>query len=216
MTLAQMMAVFNSEERNNITPPLWESTDIKRWFNEAEQEAAVRGNLIFDTDSATLAADTTAVSLDAGIYEVERVFLSVSGGTPFEVTPTDRREQDRLSSNWRTTTGRPTQFIHDDTRLVFNRIADAAYTVSIEGFRLPASDMAADADTPEIARIHHSKLIEWVRYRAYSIPDNDNTRDAKKAEIALGLFEDYFGPRPQANESRARNANRPHRVKAWI
>jgi len=215
MTLAQMMAVFNSEERNNITPPLWESTDIKRWFNEAEQEAAVRGNLIFDTDSATLAADATSVALDAGIYDVERVFLSVSGGTPFEITPTDRREQDRISSNWRTTTGQPTQFIHDDTRLVFNRIADAAYTVSIEGFRLPAADMVADADTPEIARIHHSKLIEWVRYRAYSIPDNDR-QDNQKAATALAVFTDYFGPRPPANESRARNANRPHRVKAWI
>ena len=47
------------------------------------------------------------------------------------------------------------------------------------------------------------------------VPDAD-FGDKTKAAQGLADFEDYFGHRPRADNRRANNANRPHRVKAWI
>lgn len=218
MTLGELIAAFRRDEDDNRVPPLWADADLTKWFNEAQEEACVRASLIFDDSSAVteaaLVAGASGVAVDRSIVEITKVKLVDAGGRVHYLWPSDRIEQDRRSPRWRETTGLPTAFIHNDKSVTFNRIAEADYTVRFEVYRLPSAPLADAADEPEIAPVHHIRLVDWVRHKAYSIPDSDLV-NAGKAQSALAAFEGYFGPRPQANESRARNANRPHRVKAW-
>jgi len=218
MTLGELIATFRRDEDDNRVPYSWSDADITKWLNEAQEEACVRARLIFDDSSAvttaSLAADANSVAVDASIIEISRANLVDAGDTVHFLWPSDRIEQDRRDPRWRETTGRPSAFIHNDKSVTFNRIAEADYTVRFEVYRLPSVPLADAADEPEIAPVHHIRLVDWVRHKAYSIPDSDLV-NAGTAQSALATFEDYFGPRPQANDSRARNANRPHRVKAW-
>lgn len=218
MTLGEMIAAFRRDEDDNRAPYLWSAPDLTTWFNEAQAEAALRSNLIFDdTSPATefsLGAGDSFVVIDPSIYEIVKLKLVDAGGRVNYLWPSDRIELDRRDPSWRETTGIPSAFIHDDKTVTFNRIADAAYTARLEVFRLPLAVLDEDDDQPEIALVHHHRLVDWVRHKAYSIPDTDVINIGKAAD-ALTAFEGYFGPRPQANESRSRNANRPHRVKAW-
>lgn len=217
MNLGELIAAFRRDEDDNRQPHLWSDADLTVWFNEAQADACVRSSLIFDDFSAVtevaLAEGASVVDVDPSIVEIFRAVLVDSGGTVHFLWPSNRVEQDRLDQRWRETTGLPTAFIHDDKSVTLNRIADADYTVKLEVYRLPL-ELLADDDVPEIALVHHGRLVEWVRYKAYLIPDSD-IFNVGKAQSALAAFEDYFGSRPPANDSRARNANRPHRVKAW-
>lgn len=218
MTLGELIAAFRRDEDDNRVPPLWADADLTKWFNEAQEEACVRASLIFDDSSAVtelaLTAGASAVAIDPSIIAITKARIVDSGGRVTYLWPSDRIEQDRRDPRWRETTGLPTAFIHNDKSVTFNRIAEASYTVRFEVYRLPSAPMVGDDDEPEIAAPHHARLVDWVRHKAYSIPDSDLV-NVGKAQSALVAFEGYFGPRPQANESRARYANRPHRVKAW-
>jgi hypothetical protein len=218
MTLESLITAFRRDEGDNQEPYAWARDDLAKWFKEAQEEACLRSKLIFDGSSPVttiaLAAGESVVSVDPSVLEIVQARLVDSSGYTRSLLLSDRIEQDRCNSRWREMTGIPTAVIHDDKALTFNRISDAAYTVKLDVYRLPLAPLADDSDEPEIAPVHHDRLIDWVRYRAYSVPDTYQEGRAKSSE-ALAAFEDYFGRRPQANESRAQRANRPHRVKAW-
>ncbi len=214
MNLGDLIANFRVDERDTAAPYNWPDEDLTRWFNESVEEAAIRSSLLRETLSLSLIPADFEISLPARIIEV-RTARIVEGSSTYWLKPTDRYEQDRLASDWRDTTGRPTAFIHDDSAITLNRIVEAAADLKLECYRVPVNQMADDSDEPEISAAHHRRLDGWVRYRAYMVPDSD-FGDKKRAEQGLADFEDYFGRRPDADHRRNNNANRPHRVKAWI
>jgi len=214
VNLGNLIANFRVDERDTEAPYNWQDPTLTRLFNEAEEEAAIRKSLLRETLVLSLSAGDFEIALPPRIVEV-RTARIVEGGQTYWLDPTDRYEQDRLNRDWRDTTGRPTAFIHDDSAITLNRIVEAAADLKLECYRVPVNQMADDSDEPEISAAHHRRLDGWVRYRAYMVPDSD-FGDKKRAEQGLADFEDYFGRRPDADHRRNNNANRPHRVKAWI
>jgi hypothetical protein len=61
---------------------------------------------------------------------------------------------------------------------------------------------------PEIGAQHHYRLLDWVKHRAYGLPDTD-TFDKGRSLTHLAAFEAYFGPRPDANLRKSVNAPIP-------
>lgn len=214
MNLGDLIDAFRQDELDANSDPLVTTPNLIRWFNEAVEEAAIRSNLLRKTLDFQLAAGDFELDLPPEVIEI-RTARIVEDSQTYHLDPTDRYEQDRLYRDWRDTTDRPTAFIHDDKSLTLNRIVETASVLYLECYRLPENKMADDSDEPEIAATHHRKLDGWVRYRAFSVPDAD-FGDKTKAAQGLADFEDYFGHRPRADNRRANNANRPHRVKAWI
>lgn len=213
MNFGTLEANWRADERDTGTPPLFSSADLARWFSESEKEAAIRKSLIRESVTISIVAGDTELSLPSGVVEV-RTARIVEGTETYWLDISDRYEQDRLNRNWRDTTARPTAIIHDDKTVTLNRIVETDADLKLECFRIPSSPMVDDDDEPEIAEVHHEYLRGWVRFRAYSVPDNDR-QDLQKAASGLAEFEAYFGKRPDANHRRNNNANRPHRVKAW-
>lgn len=213
MNLGEMIAAFRADVRDTNTPPNWSDDDLIRWFNEAVEEASTRKSLLRETLSLSIVPSDFEIALPTRIVEV-RTARIVEGGQTYWLKPTDRYEQDRLTSDWRDTTERPTAFIHDDRSVMLNRIVETAAVLKLECRRIPVNLMEGDSDEPEISAAHHRRLDGWVRYRAYSVPDAD-FGDKDRAVQGLADFEDYFGRRPDAYHRRNNNANRPHRVKAW-
>lgn len=197
---------------------LYSREDIARWYNEAEFEAAIRAKLIFDDSSPatelSLSAGDRLVELDPLIHEIERAWLVDSSGAVHYLIATDRAELDRTDFRWRELTGRPTRLVHDDKAVTFNRIADADYSLRLEVFRGPRNVMVQRYDRPEIASEHHRGLLDWVKFRALSVPDLDSEAPGLAREH-LAAFEARFGRRPEAGYARRNQANRPHRIKAW-
>lgn len=214
MNLGNLIANFRVDERDTEAPYNWQDPTLTRLFNEAEEEAAIRKSLLRETLVLSLSAGDFEIALPPRIVEV-RTARIVEGGQTYWLDPTDRYEQDRLNRDWRDITERPTAFIHDDSSITLNRIVAAAGELKIECCRVPVNPMADDNDEPEISAVHHRRLDGWVRYRAYMVPDSD-FGDKKRAEQGLADFEGYFGRRPDADHRRNNNANRPHRVKAWV
>lgn len=213
MTLSELISAFRADEHDTAKAPNWSDQDLTRWFNEAEEEAAIRKSLLPETVSLSIGRGDFEIRLPARIVEV-RTARIVEGGITYWLSPTDRYEQDRADRDWRDTIGRPTAFIHDDSSITMNRIVDATAELKLECYRVPKSKMEDSGDEPEISAVHHRRLDGWVRYRAYLVPDAD-FGDKTRAAESLADFEDYFGRRPDADHRRENNANRPHRVKCW-
>lgn len=197
---------------------LWSREDFAGWYSEAEVEAAVRANLIFDDWSSltelSLVAGERRIAIDPSIHEIRKLWLIDSAGRISYADQVTRPELDCIDPRWRERTASPRRFIQDDKSITFDRLADAAYQVRMEVFRGPLKPMRNADDRPEIAAEHHRHLLEWVDYRAYSIPDAD-TENGGKSAAAFVAFEARFGRRPEAGYVRRKASNRPHRVKAW-
>lgn len=61
--------------------------------------------------------------------------------------------------------------------------------------------------TPEVGAPHHIYLVKWAMYKAFGVPETDGF-DQGRSDKALRDFEDYFGPRPNSDLRKLRNADR--------
>lgn len=99
--------------------------------------------------------------------------------------------------------------IQDDTRIRMVPTPTQDGVLQLECYRLPLVPMAANDDTPEIARTHHAKLVHWAIYQGFMKPDSE-TIDPGRAAASNAAFTAYFGIRTDADTSKAVQANRPH------
>lgn len=219
MTLAELIALFRSDADDIVANPyLWSDAELKGWANEAEQEAALRAKLLFDASTTAvcqiaIVAGTTSYPLHAKVHDVEHARIIDSAGNVTRLTLTDRIELERVRPDWRYETRPPRALIRYDGRIEVDCIPDADYTLRLEVHRLPMEDMADNADTPEIAPIHHRHLVKWMLHRAYQRPDSE-THDPERSAKAEQAFTKVFGRRPDANLRRDQQANRPQFNKA--
>lgn len=175
MTLSELRAVWRLQVEDVAQPYLWSDAEFAVWLNEAEQEACIRAWLLRDT-SQTVATvvDQTDYALDAGVIDVASIKI---GGEPF--------------AGWDLY----------ETTLILDAAPTAVETLSLTVFRLPSTTIANDTDSPEIAAKHHLRLLDWVRFRAYSKKDAE-TFDPNAAAQAEAQFERSFGRRHDANVQR--------------
>lgn len=219
MTLEDLIAQFRSEvDDEQAQAYLWSAVEATRWANEAVREAAIRSKLIFDSTTASVCTiavttGTATYALDPSIHDIENVFLSLDGAVVARLPIKDRLELDRLNPDWRSTTARPTAVVRDDTSIQLNYLPDVAYTLQLEVYRVPEVDMEYDSDEPEISVQHHRHLVPWMKFRAYSKPDAETKDEAKAAQFEAE-FTAIFGPRPDADQRRRQQANKPHFNKA--
>lgn len=204
--------------------------DVQLFLVEAEQEAAIRGRLLFDSVTISVTSGTATYALDEAFYELSHVsFLDTdSVRHPIKLVTAEYLDQSSTDDqtrivppagsgyniisgfeDWRDSTGTPPLFaIQYDTTLRLAPTPAADGSLLVEGYRLPMRE--AD-DDPEISAIHHAHLVQWVIYRRFSITDEDHF-DGQRAIVALAEFERYFGLRPDSDLRRATRHDTPHHV----
>ena len=230
MTLAELISQFRTDSQDNRAPYLSSDDNVTLWLNEAQEDAAVRANLIFDADTdavcqIAVVAGTASYSLHTSIFRVTRAAFTPTGSTqdPIELVLTDRKEQDRTRPGWRYLTEEPRHVIVDDTKISFACLPDTSGTLDLEVYRAPLVAMAAAvvgppavaAVGPEIARAHHRFLPLWALHRHFSQPDAE-VHDPGRAEKAEKAFTRQFGERPDADLRKSFEANTPHHNKAYF
>lgn len=221
MTLAELISQFRTDSDDVQAGALSLDGDVKLWLNEAVEEAAIRANLIHEADNTAVCeisidAGTSTYPLHDAVIDITRADFTPTGSTEsINLTLTDRVEQDRTRSDWRTTTDVPRELIQLDTSVRMGCIPSVAGLLKIECHRLPLASMAEDDDTPEIGRVHHRHLVHWALHRCYMRPDAE-VHDPGRAAVALSEFERYFGLRPDADLRRSFQANVPmHNKAVW-
>lgn len=223
MKLEALIAQFRIDADDTVDNPyLWADEDIATWLSEAEEEAAIRANLIYDTTTPevcqiAVVANTAAYPLHKAITEIAYAqFVPTSDATRVAILDQkDRLELDRLNPRWRQDTGEPRYFVQDDTTLtLYPRPAEAG-ALTLEVHRLPLEPLANDNDEPEIGNAHHRHLVNWALFRAFSQPDTEAI-DPNRAAQAEGRFTSHFGLPVDADMRRAHRANTPQFNKSYF
>lgn len=194
---------------------LWSDDDVARWLTEAEEEAAIRKRLLPDEVSLPINAQTRAYPFTE-LFEITRAELQPLAGDVIPLRIVSRDAMDGIAPDWRRATCSPTHLIQEDTRIVLAGAVAQAYTLNLEGLRLPKEPLSADDlfASPEIAPVHHRFLVFWALHRAYGKQDAD-TFDPDRSAQALSRFEQYFGLRPDADLRKDMRADVVHHNRAW-
>lgn len=226
MELSQLVAQYRSDADDLLEPYLSSTVLVRAWINEAEEEAAIRARLLYESsnadicqivvNAAAVTAGTRVYTLHKSVFQITRVvFVPDDSTTEYELYLTDRVEQDRAYPGWRSRLDIPHQAIHDDTILELGCKPSVPGVIHIECYRTPLVLIEDSAtETPEINRTHHRHLIHWVLHRAYSRPDSE-IYDPNRAAREEAMFTQQFGFRPDANNRRNVEANRQHHNRAW-
>lgn len=220
MDLTALIAQFRVDSDDTVVPPLASDTTVTAWLNEAQQEACIRARLIHDTSTAAVCniavtAPARVFTLHAAVIEVTRATFTPTDSTDIQVLHlTDTVELDRLYSDWRTRVELPRHAIQTDTTLRLGSIPDTDGTITLEAYRLPIKNIEDETlDTPEIGAIHHRHLVQWAIHKHFSRPDAD-IHDPTRSDRALAEFTRVFGVRPDADNRKFTQANRPNCNKA--
>lgn len=198
MKLSKLISRFRSECDDLAEPYLWSEEDVKAWFNEAEQEACRRSELLVDstTDSITL---IVAVAEDPWIPLSRRIVKPLRArevaGLPLSVLHCQQMD---ATTGWELSTGTSLRALVTGMEtykirsypILAEDTSDIEIRLTVQ--RLPLRDMEEGDDEPEIPDQYHIKLLHWVKYLAYSVDDVD-ANDPNKANKHLALFEAEFG-----------------------
>lgn len=225
MTLRELIDAFRVRAKDAIAPYIWDDTDIAFWLNEADKEAALRGQLIHDETTAvdassipvcsiTLVASTASYAISQNILKIEKVKLS--NGT--KLTRTSKADLDRGWPTWEAAAAGTPQYWFENglNQITLVPKPSAIDTVSLTVKRLPLTPMtmaAANTDTPEVPERYHYALLDWALHYAYLVPDTDGG-DKAQAERFAADFERSFGARPDANVQRKQRDRQPTNVKS--
>lgn len=196
MKLGQLVAQFRRDTDDTREPFLWSPESVVTWLNEAEREACTRAQLLIDSSTAGITplvtvADNAFVAYDQRIVRVLRA--RPRGRLPVQMVTAQEMD---VYPNWEDETGTELRALITDMatyKLRTYPVLTAPATLDLTVQRLPMQDMTnQDEQSPEIQAQYHLHLVEWAKYRAYSMPDED-ANDPKRAAVALGRFEAQFG-----------------------
>lgn len=223
MTLAQLISTFRTLAFDSVAPYLCSDPSVTAWLNEGERRAAVRGRLIFDDSTTTVCeipvvTNTHSYALHPALYELEDRCRLITPGED-EAKSLDlvsRGWLDKNVRNWRDATdGDVLYVVQDDKRLRLVHTPIVNATLRLEGYRLPLVPMVASGDQPELAGLHHERLVQWALHRAFSVPDSE-LFDPQRSADALAEFTSYFGPEPDADLRRTTRHDQEHHNVAWF
>lgn len=219
MTLEEAIAAFRVDTDDLEAPYLSSDAQVTAWLAEAQDEAAVRANLLFEAANAAMCE----IAITAGVmtYPLHKAIAAVTYAefTPTGTTDTqevklnDRFAMDRDYPGWRTKTDRPYLMIVDQTSMQMGCKPSTDGTLRLECYRLPTTSLE-DSEQFEIAAAHHRHLIQWALHKCYSRPDAE-VHDAGRADKALMEFTRVFGIRPDAELRRNFYSNTPQHNQAY-
>ena len=233
MTRNDLVREFRLFTQDTVEPYLWETADILRWLEEAEREAAVRGRLLHESADPAMCA----IAVSAGratyplhplLYELDHIaFRGELDPARCRLRLVSAEWLDDHLPDWRDRTGRPEYAIQGETSIRLVPTPDAEGALLLEGYRLPVrpepeADPGPDDDTKgmgatsfEIHEAHHRNLLDWLLFRAYSVPDSE-VLDLGRAGDAERAFTAYFGQRPDADLRRMTREDEDHHNKSWV
>ena len=221
MNLAELIAQYRIDAHDTAVPYFASDASVTSWLNEAQDEAAIRGRLIHESESAAvcriaLEAGKSVYPLHEALYEIDHAAFQADGET--ERTPvylTSAENLDRILYGWRDRGGTPKFAVQDDGSIRLVPAPNRVGVLILEGYRLPLSDMVGLTDSPEINGVHHRHLVNWALYRAFSIPDGEMI-DPNRAALAEKSFTEYFGLRPDCDLRRITREDVPHHNEAFF
>jgi hypothetical protein len=193
------------------------SADFKTWLNEAQNEACFRSNLIFDRTSSFCTIDVTAsvaaYELDPIAYAIRHARFIPTDMTASTLTLIDIDALDTLRPDWRDEAAGWPRYLLISNNIV--ELVPAPVTSGIIKLDLyrTGEKLTSGTASPEINPMFHEPLLEWVLYRAKSLPD-ENALNPRAAGEHYTEFERVFGPRVIAKDYQDQHMDRPHRVKA--
>ena len=212
MLASDIVALTRIELDDVVVPGLWSESQLLAYVAEAQIEACIRSDLIWDASSAmcsiAVAAGATAVPVDPRITRITYAEW-YDGQVATELRFHTEREG---QGGWRQSSDAPRAVIAEPNALRLVPVPVSAGTIRIEVYRLPLLSVLVANDVIEIPGRAAYLLREWVKYRAYSVRDADATDRARSAE-ALQLFEQQFGPRPNVAAQTERLKRREHTIR---
>jgi len=176
---------------------LWKERQLLRFLIEAQEEACMRGDLIYDgnmfvdlvLDQGIYTLNPTALKIDKVIYNNE------------EVTHIAKLDLEALYPDWRDLTGmtdKPVYYYMTGYKMNIFPRPDAADLLSnpqviIEGYRLPLNNILPN-DELEIPLHMHKNVIWYALHSAYAMADADGL-NYKESQVYLTKFDMAFGPK---------------------
>jgi hypothetical protein len=181
-----------------------EDADIIDAIDRAQDEAAERGLLLFDT--TTEAVCSIAVVAGTATYSVDNRVLAVTSATlaskttPLAKVPahhTYRAEYERVVDS-----DTPIWFYETNSSITLIPTPSVDDTLTLQVYRYPLNDIVGTNSSLEIDGRYHADLIDWVCHDILTTQDIE-TVDPKASVEFLARFERRFGPRRSASELRA-------------
>ena len=220
MTLAELIARFRLQARDDTQPYLWSDDAVTAWLNDAQEQAAIRGRLIHEDANPSvcdieLTPGQHTYPLHHALYEIRTARILRAGQRPRGMRLVSPEHLDNTRPDWRDDPN-PSCFLiqHDTTIRVVGRI-EAGERLVMEVYRLPLVSLRHPNDKPEIHRAHHDHLIQWALHEAFGVPDAESF-DARRSEQAEQAFTDYFGLMPDADMRRITREDDPHHNDSYI
>lgn len=222
MTLAELINRFRVEANDTVEPYLWADDEVIAWFNDAQEEAAIRGRLLHESEMRSVCEvnakkGRATYPLSPLAYEITyAAWHPDSSAESNELFSTSVEGLTRNNRNWRQEReGRPHSFIQGDKSIRLVPTPAVNGTVIIECYRLPKEQLESMGDEPEINQAHHRHLVNWVLHKAFSVPDAE-IFDAARSDLAERSFNEYFGLRPDSDLRRTTRHDEPHHVVAFM
>lgn len=170
MTLADLLYGTRLILDDLVLPYQWESADLTRFLNEAQDQFARRTFCFLDSESAFTRITTAA---NQGRYPLDPLILAVVSAEDEQYTPLYPAMTIRTSS---TATGKPTRFTtrQNNKSILFWPVPDDSYEIQLLVARRPLAPMEDDEDEPEIPEEWHTTLCDWAAYKALTLTDPDH------------------------------------------
>ena len=181
MTLAELIEHTRAHLLADNTPPYeWADTALTRWFNDAEDRFARETLCFIDADSPMTGITTEpgvgGYALDPRVFDV----FSVQDAAGYALASRPFAHASR-------TPGKPRSFAvkPGPLPLQLHPVPDAVYQLDLVVSRAPLTTLQCPDDVPEIPRLYHLLLCDWVAYQALRTVDVDKG-EAAMAEQFLG------------------------------
>lgn len=196
-----------------------------RFFNEAENEACRRKDILYDDTTVTdasdvplceidLVADQRAYTFSQKITRIEHVIYQDGDGNQTRLIQRGYDELERNSPDWRTKQGTPTEYLIRGRKIYPIPYPDSSETGSklkLEVYRTPLVAVSDDADVFEIDEEWHEGLIYWACHRSFMDRDEDLEDPAAQQDLYYRKFEELFGP-PMSAATRRNILEEPRSV----
>ncbi|RMX08503.1 hypothetical protein D8I35_05345 [Corticibacter populi] len=210
MTLSELIRRFRTLANDKVEPYFWSDAELTDWFNDAQDQASVRGRLLRDTTTPAvcridLLAGQQAYPLHPALYEIISLQIQPAPDHPRRdvrrVAIKAPEWLDQHARDWRAMDCPAIWALQDETTLTLvGKLVDGE-VLEIEAYRLPLRRLDQPSDEPEIHQASHVHLIQWVLHQAFSIPDTE-VFDPQRSINAEAAFTRYFGPLPDSDMRR--------------
>lgn len=206
MNLQKLRDMFRKSIRDTKKPYMVSDAEADEFANDAQVEASRRARLIVDSTTPNVAvvsvvAGDPLVTFDSRLISIRRARLATVGRPLVKKTV---RQMDEEHPGWDKSTFQSTPSIlvmdYESSNGYLYPIPNASTDLMMTVVREPLDEMLNDDDEPELPPRIHGALVQWMKKRAYELPDSDlfNADFAKAAEEE---FTREFGtPSPAVSE----------------